>query len=164
MSSSKKATYTIMSASKLAAANPHLFQAQGAIKEKSDLPMLDQRRRDLVFVVDDEPNIAVTAALILCSDGFDARAFTDPLAALKAAQIEAPNLVLSDVIMPGLNGYELIAGVVRDCPRCKVLLFSGNPGARDNCATTPTEKSLEILPKPILPVDLRNAVRRKLQA
>jgi DNA-binding NtrC family response regulator len=126
--------------------------------------MLNPGGRSLVFVVDDEPAIATTAALILCSVGFDARAFTDPLAALKAAQTEAPSLLLSDVVMSGLNGYELRARVVKDCPGCKVLLFSGNPGARESCATTLTEKGLEILPKPIPPDQLMDAVRRTLEA
>lgn len=110
--------------------------------ERSDLPMHAEGRRNLVFVVDDEPTVATSAALVLCGDGLDARAFTDPIAALKAAQTEPPNLLLSDIVMPGLNGYELGARVVKECPQCKVLLFSGNPGARENCATTLTEKSL----------------------
>jgi CheY-like chemotaxis protein len=127
-------------------------------------PMPDEGRRDLVFVVDDEPVIAETAAMILRVDGFDARAFSDPLAALKAAQIEPPNLLFSDVIMPGLNGFELSTEVVKDCPQCKVLLFSGNPGAGQNLAKTPTEKGLDILAKPISPVDLLSAIRGKLEA
>jgi DNA-binding NtrC family response regulator len=121
-------------------------------------------RRHLVFVVDDEPSIAVSAALVLCGDDLDARAFSDPIAALKAAQTEPPNLLLSDVVMPGLNGYELSARVVKDCPQCKVLLFSGNPGARENCATTLAEKGLEILTKPIPPERLLGMVRRTLEA
>lgn len=118
----------------------------------------------MVFVVDDEATIAQTAALILCGNGFDARAFTDPLAALKASRAEAPNILLSDVIMPGLNGFQLSSGVVEDCPQCKVLLFSGDPGARDIYAKTPTEMSLELLIKPVMPVDLLAAVRSRLDA
>ena len=126
--------------------------------------MPDHARRDLVFVVDDEPAIAQTAALILSSGGFDARPFTDPHAALKAARVETPDLLLSDVIMPGLNGFQLSNEIVADCPRCKVLLFSGNPAARDDYATTPTEKNWEILMKPLMPLDLLSAIRTKLDA
>jgi DNA-binding NtrC family response regulator len=125
--------------------------------------MPDHGRRDLVFVVDDEPVIAETAALVLCSSGFDARAFTDPLAALKAAQIDPPNLLLSDVLMPGLNGFQLSTGIIQHCPQCKVILFSGNPDAKDRFAITPTEKSLDILSKPVLPGDLITAIQHKLQ-
>jgi DNA-binding NtrC family response regulator len=125
--------------------------------------MFAQGRKDLVFVVDDEYVIAETAAMILRVNGFDARAFNDPLVALEAARVDPPSLLLSDVIMPGLNGFELSTGMVKDCPKCKVLLLSGNPGARENYATTPDEKSLEILCKPIQPVDLLNAIRNKLE-
>jgi DNA-binding NtrC family response regulator len=118
----------------------------------------------LVFVVDDEPLVAHTASLILSGHGFDARAFTDPHTALKAAQDKAPNLLLSDVIMPGLNGYELSAGVVADCPQCKVVLFSGNPGVRETLATTAAEKNMELLIKPVQPEALVNAIRSKLEA
>ena len=120
-------------------------------------------KKNLVFVVDDEPSIAKTAAMVLCTVGVDARAFSDPVAALKAALIESPNLLLSDVVMPQLSGYELRAKVVEQCPGCKVVLFSGNPGARDNYAKTSSEKSLEILPKPIAPERLMSVVRLTLE-
>jgi DNA-binding NtrC family response regulator len=94
----------------------------------------------------------------------DARAFTDPFAALMAARIEAPNLLLSDVIMPGLDGYALSSGVTEDCPQCKVLLFSGNPSVREDFARSAAEKKLEILFKPVLPEDLLQAIRNKLEA
>jgi len=126
--------------------------------------MLDQGRRGLVFVVDDEIAIAESAAMILRVHGFDARPFSDPLAALEASQNQAPNLLLSDVIMPGLNGFELSTGVVKDCPKCKVLLFSGDPGARERYATTPAEKAFDVLLKPIRPTELLNAIQRKLDS
>jgi DNA-binding NtrC family response regulator len=126
--------------------------------------MLDQGRRELVFVVDDERTIAESAAMVLRLHGFDARPFSDPLAALEASQIEAPDLLLADVIMPGLNGFELSAGVVKDCPKCKVLLFSGNPGVRDSHAATATERAYDLLIKPVPPADLLNAIRGKLDA
>ena len=125
--------------------------------------MMEKGTAALVFVVDDEPTIAQTAALILCGDGFDARAFTDPIVALKAAQTDPPSLLLTDVIMPNLNGFELSTGIVEDCPQCKVISFSGNPGVREYLATTPTEKNLDLLVKPIQPVDLLNAIRSKLK-
>lgn len=126
--------------------------------------MLDHGTRGLVFVVDDEISIAESAAMILRVHGFDARPFSDPLAALKASQIETPNLLLSDVIMPGLNGFELSTGVVKGCPKCKVLLFSGDPGARERYATTPGEKALDFLVKPVQPLDLLKAIQSKLDA
>jgi DNA-binding NtrC family response regulator len=132
--------------------------------KEADLTMLKQSRRGLIFVVDDEIAIAESAAKILRISGFDARAFSDPLAALEASQVEAPNLLLSDVIMPGLNGFELSSGLVKGCPQCRVLLFSGDPSAQETLARTPTEKSCGFLVKPIRPEDLLKAIQSKLDA
>jgi CheY-like chemotaxis protein len=54
-----------------------------------------------VFIVDDEPVIASSLAAILQMNGFSARFFTCPLEALAAARSESPDLVISDVAMPG---------------------------------------------------------------
>ena len=78
-----------------------------------------------VFVVDDENVIASTLELILLSEGFNARSFANPIAALNAAQSEAPDLLITDVMMPEMTGIELAVRIKQNCPSCKVLLFSG---------------------------------------
>lgn len=61
----------------------------------------------IIFVVDDEKLIASTLSLILTGRGFYARSFLDPFDALRAAQSTVPDLLLSDVVMPNMNGIEL---------------------------------------------------------
>jgi DNA-binding NtrC family response regulator len=80
-----------------------------------------------IFVVDDEPVIASTLAAILQMNGFSARFFTSPLEALTAARTKAPDLLISDVTMPGISGIELAIKMKEQYPKCKVLLFSGHP-------------------------------------
>jgi len=109
--------------------------------------MLEQGRKTLVFVVDDEPSIATTTALILSKQGYDGRAFTEPLRALEAARSDAPDLLFSDVSMPGLNGFELSSAVTKDCPQCKVLLFSGHPSTSEKIAAIADGDKFEILAK-----------------
>jgi two-component system OmpR family response regulator len=58
-----------------------------------------------VFVVDDEKTIAETLVTILHLSGFAAKSFTDPREALSAALDDAPDLLLSDVMMPELSGW-----------------------------------------------------------
>jgi DNA-binding NtrC family response regulator len=79
-----------------------------------------------VFVVDDEPIIASTLAAILSLNGFRATSFTEPLEAIKAALSDRPDLLISDVMMPLLNGIELAIQLKAVCPNCEVLLFSGH--------------------------------------
>ena len=85
-----------------------------------------QSKRYVAFVVDDEDVIASTLELILLSKGFDARSFVDPHDALSAANSVAPNLLLTDVVMPKLDGIDLAILVKQLHPDCKVLLSSGH--------------------------------------
>lgn len=80
-----------------------------------------------IFVVDDEPVIASTLAAILQMNGFSAKFFTSPLEALAAARSKAPDLLISDVTMPGISGIDLAMKMRAQYPKCKILLFSGHP-------------------------------------
>ncbi|MFZ0305185.1 MAG: response regulator [Terracidiphilus sp.] len=114
-----------------------------------------------VFVVDDEEVIALTLTMILrLQGGFNARSFTKPLEALEAARSEAPDLLISDVMMPRLSGIDLAIRVREYCPECKVLLFSGQAAtfkmlqdARKN------GNDFEVLLKPVHPADLLARIR-----
>jgi PleD family two-component response regulator len=66
--------------------------------------MNQTREQPLVFVVDDEDLIVSTLAMILrVHGGFRARSFNRPQEALEAARFEAPDLLISDVMMPLLS-------------------------------------------------------------
>jgi DNA-binding response OmpR family regulator len=84
-----------------------------------------------IFVVDDEPVIASSLAAILRMNGFSARFFTCPMEALAAARSESPDLVISDVAMPGISGIDLAIQMRAQYPNCKILLFSGQAATLD---------------------------------
>jgi DNA-binding response OmpR family regulator len=114
----------------------------------------------LVCVVDDERVIAETVAAILNAAGFRALAFTDPTKALGSARSEAPILLISDVMMPEMNGIELAIRLKALCPVCKVLLFSGyETAAHQLKAVTENGEDFVILEKPIHPKDLLERIR-----
>jgi CheY-like chemotaxis protein len=89
------------------------------------------RSGSCIFVVDDEPVIASSLVAILQMNGFTARFFTCPLEALAAARSESPDLVISDVAMPGISGIELAIQMRAQYPNCKILLFSGQAATLD---------------------------------
>ena len=113
-----------------------------------------------VFIVDDEKIIGETLTLILQQSGFNARSFTDPLEALVAARNEAPDLVISDVMMPELSGIDLAIAIQRACPECKVMLFSGQAQALDLLFVA-REKGHDftLFAKPMHPADLLRHIR-----
>jgi DNA-binding NtrC family response regulator len=92
--------------------------------------------------------------------GFQARSFTNPLDALEAARLEAPDLLISDVVMPQLSGIDLAIQIRNDCPECKVLLFSGQAATANMLETARAEGyNFELLLKPVNPSDLLATIR-----
>ncbi len=114
-----------------------------------------------VLVVDDEPIIASSLGMILRQHGYDAKSFTEPIEALRAARSDIPDLLITDVVMPGLSGIELAIQVQAICPSCKVLLFSGQAGTANLLETARSEgHDFEFLVKPVHPTDLLTKLER----
>ncbi len=108
-----------------------------------------------VFVVDDEPVIASTLAAILQMNGFSAKVFSCPLEALTAARLKAPDLLISDVAMPGISGIDLAIQMRAQYPTCKVLLFSGQAASLDLVEGARAEgHEFDLLLKPVPPTEL----------
>jgi len=119
--------------------------------------------RTVAFVVDDEDVIASTLELILLSRGFAVRSFVDPTDAAEAAQSERPDFLLTDVMMPKLNGIELAIKVKEVNPNCCVLLFSGQAGTSDLLARASEQgHCFDILAKPVHPLELLGKIAELL--
>ena len=87
--------------------------------------------RPKVLVVDDERLIADTMSEILEDDGFHVAVAYDGWSALESASQFRPNYLLSDVMMPRMNGVELAIAIRKMLPETKILLFSGQAGISD---------------------------------
>jgi DNA-binding response OmpR family regulator len=105
-----------------------------------------------VFVVDDEPVIASSLAAILKFHGYCATSFTSSLEAFAAAQSRPPDLLISDVMMPGVSGVDLAIQFKAEWPECKILLFSGRASTQDLLEDARRQGyDFDLLPKPIHP-------------
>lgn len=114
-----------------------------------------------VFVVDDEASIASTLATILRIHGFDAQHFTEPHAAMNAARLDCPDLLISDVVMPLLSGIELAIQMRQFCPECRILLFSGQAANSDMLLDAQANGHyFEVLLKPVHPNVLLERIRK----
>ena len=77
------------------------------------------------MVADDESRIADTLATILRNFGYEASVAYDAPTAISQGEPFNPELVITDVVMPGMNGVEMAIQVRQLCRSCKILLFSG---------------------------------------
>ena len=113
-----------------------------------------------VLVVDDEHVIADTLAIILNQSGFDASAVYSGTEAVERARKTTPDLVITDVFMPDLNGIQAAIQIRSFLPSCKILLFSGQAATADLLENARAEgHEFEILAKPVHPQDLLAKLR-----
>src|SRR4051794_12631850 len=84
-----------------------------------------------VLIVDDEHLIADSVALILSHVGYETRSTYSADEAMAIARGFAPDILLTDVVMPGSNGFELALQVRELFPDCRIFVFSGQSVTAD---------------------------------
>lgn len=97
-----------------------------------DEPQGDEPPRERrVLLVDDELSSAEVLALILAGEGYQVTLAADARQALAVLEQAAPDLLVTDFMMPGMNGAELVRAIraVEGFERIPVLLISGVPQA-----------------------------------
>jgi DNA-binding response OmpR family regulator len=120
--------------------------------------------RPVVLVVDDESVIADTVAEILKRNGYAAMTAYDGEEALEMALISPPELLVTDVALPGMSGIELALAVRHIFPDCKVLLISGQASTAG--LLTHAQRaghSFTLLQKPMHPKELLARVSESLK-
>lgn len=112
-------------------------------------------RRPVILVVDDETAITDTLTEILNRSGYATMKAYDGEEALQIALMTPPNLLITDVILPGMTGIELAITVGRIYPDCKSLLCSGQSIALElqNCAASEGHR-FTLLTKPVHPTEI----------
>lgn len=78
-----------------------------------------------ILVVDDEPSIRTTAAAILSSKGYEVRTASSGFAALAELRRALPDVIISDLTMPHMSGFELLSVIRRRFPQIAVIAMSG---------------------------------------
>jgi DNA-binding NtrC family response regulator len=119
----------------------------------------------IILVVDDERRIADTLALILQSNGYKTAVAYEGDSALAQASEMRPDLLLTDVIMPGMNGIELAMAVSKRLPECKILLFSGQAATTELLDHAQKQGcDFPLVSKPIHPEDMLKKVAEILNS
>jgi CheY-like chemotaxis protein len=136
----------------------------GGFSDDPDVAFREGRssRRLRVLVVDDEQTITETLVEILNGEGFDAISASTGDGALSSAQSFVPDVIISDVVMPGMNGVELGIQLRTLLPKCRIILFSGQSATVDLLRDARKfGHEFEIVAKPVKPESLIAMIRRR---
>ena len=116
-----------------------------------------------IYVVDDEPDMVDLLATVLRAEGFEVESFTDGRAALARVLEEPPELLLLDLMMPDLDGFELLK-LLRLDSRARdvvVLVVSARTGHQAQLETLQLGANAYIY-KPFSPRELVTQVHQLL--
>ena len=120
-------------------------------------------RNPVVLVVDDEVVIADTLTIILAQHGIAAMTAYDGFGALEIARVVPPDLLLADVVMPGMSGIDLAIEIKKEVQDCAILLFSGQAATTGLLAKAGKAWcDFEVLLKPIHPQRLVQLIFERL--
>jgi DNA-binding response OmpR family regulator len=117
-----------------------------------------------VVVIDDEPSVGAAVRDLLVPEGYEVDAPGDAEAALPELIRSAPDLVILDVNMPGMSGWELCSLLRRQSTTwaVPVLFLTGRQEVRDRITAMQVGGS-DYLAKPFGAEELRNKVRSLLK-
>ena len=79
-----------------------------------------------LLIVDDDPSIRFSMVAVLDEIGFSVRSADNGFAALAEIGREAPDIVLSDLNMPGMSGFEFLGVVRKHFPSIHLIAMSGS--------------------------------------
>lgn len=113
-----------------------------------------------ILVVDDDKTLADTLALILRANAYDVTVAYDGRHGYNIARTLQPDLVISDIVMPEMNGVEMAIQITRECSATKILLVSGQASTLDLLkASRDRGYDFSALTKPVYPNELLARVK-----
>jgi len=105
-----------------------------------------------VIVIDDEPTILRTIAEFLRDQGHEVQAFGEGASALAHVEREPVDIVVSDIKMPGIDGFQVLEQVKLLSPQTEIILVTGH-GDIDGAVRALRSGAFDFFTKPI---DLRD--------
>ncbi|TCK16880.1 Fis family nitrogen metabolism transcriptional regulator NtrC [Thiogranum longum] len=107
-----------------------------------------------VWVIDDDQSIRWVLEKALEKAGMKVNVFTSANGILEALQRSQPDAMITDVRMPGMDGFELLNAIQEDCPDLPVIIITAHSDL-DSAVTAYQGGAFEYLPKPF---DIEDAV------
>ena len=112
-----------------------------------------------ILLVDDNAVVRDMLVDLVGSLGYMADAASGGAEALALFDRNRYDIVLTDLLMPGMSGWEVLAGVRQRNPRMPVIIITGTPAVGDPRASQP---GIAVLKKPVDVKALDDTIKEKL--
>ena len=121
---------------------------------------------ETVLIVEDDDKVRAFLSRALLDLGYTVLEARDGIEGIERVNGRGGrvDLIVSDIVMPGLGGREFVEKVTRSYPDVRVLLISGYPGADMPEAGEDLATVRDFVPKPVAPAELARKVRQILDA
>lgn len=118
-----------------------------------------------ILVVDDEADVVTVIQRTLMSEGFEVLTAYDGISALDLAEAENPDLILLDIMMPMMSGYE-VCEQLKANPQTKAIPVVCVTSAHSTEALSRSRHAgaVTVIMKPFTPAELVAQIRRHLPA
>ena len=114
-----------------------------------------------VLVVDDEKSICENVQKILTKNNYEVTKVVSAQEAIDKMATESFSLLISDIVMPGKNGLELLKVVKKEWPLTKAIMMTAY-ASTDSAMKAIRLGALDYIPKPFTPDELRTTVDQAL--
>lgn len=126
--------------------------------------MIDDHNQTMstILVIDDEESIRMLLRIVLERDGYEVREADGGRAGIALYRQEPADLVIADILMPDLNGLDMIMELTREFLDVKVIAITGVHGEPDLLDRARLLGARHTLFKPFSPEQLLSVVRYEL--
>ena len=115
-----------------------------------------------VLLIDDEDVFREDLAALLRQEGFACETASNGEEGLHCAEADAPDVILCDMVMPGISGIELVKRLVTLCPEAVILVITAH-ATIDTTVEAFRGGAIDYLLKPVLPEDLFGKIARSIE-
>jgi CheY-like chemotaxis protein len=120
---------------------------------------VNEKARRRILVVDDEITVCKSIRQSIVSETYEVDMALSGEEALKKDREKAYDLIITDLMMPGISGLDLLRAIKTQRPEAAVIMITGYPTIKTAVESVKLG-AFDYLPKPFTPADLRGVVAR----
>ncbi|MCZ7555252.1 MAG: sigma-54 dependent transcriptional regulator [Bacteroidia bacterium] len=120
--------------------------------------------KPIILIVDDEEDFCQTVSDILTHSGYQTVVRQNPVEALEMLHVQTVDLVLLDILMPQMDGRQVLTEIVQNWPEIPVIMITGQAYNVPVAIETAKKGSYSFLAKPIDLVQLKESVKEAIES